>query len=274
MPTRPTATDPPGARPPAGPMHRSIVALDIEGSTERTDLVKAELRRALYEFVDQALRAAGIKTEHLEQITDRGDGVLILIRPHDDVPKTVLLNQLIPELTALLADYNATRARPEDRLRVRAVVHAGEVNYDGKGFFGGALDVAFRLLDSPRLKKRLKEAAAHPLVLVISQEIYSGTVCQALGDREAYEPFVSRRIAGRPHRGWVHIPAPHSEGPQSDPSLPWGLELGEVIAAQVTGPSRPPGQCRGNSRTRRTPGQWPAASCLASPASDGSKRGA
>jgi hypothetical protein len=206
MPIWPTGIDTPGARPPAGPIHRSIVALDIEGSTERTDLVKAELRRALYDFMDQALKAASITEEHLEHFTDRGDGVLILIRPHDEVPKTVLLNLLIPELTVLLAEYNTSLARPEDRLRVRAVVHAGEVNYDGRGFFGGALDVAFRLLDSPQLKKALKETAASPLVLVVSQEIFSGTVCQGHVDREAYKPFVSRRIAGRSHRGWVHIP--------------------------------------------------------------------
>ena len=212
MPIRATAIDTLGARPPAGPMHRSIVAFDIEGSTERNDSVKAELRRALYDFVDQALKAAGIKEEHLERFTDRGDGILVLIRPHDDVPKPILLNKLIPELTALLAEYNASPARSESRLRVRAVVHAGEVNYDGNGFFGGALDVAFRLLDSPRLKKVLKETAASPLVLVVSQEIFLGTVCQGHVDKEAYKPFVSKRIAGRSHRGWVHIPIPRSSG--------------------------------------------------------------
>jgi len=218
MPARITGVDAPGSGLPAGPMYRSIVALDMEGSTELRDLVKAELRRALYDFVDQALKAAGIREQHREPMIDRGDGMLILIRPDDDVPKTVLLNRLIPELTELLAEFNAPRDRAAGLLRVRAVVHAGEVNHDGKGFFGRALDVAFRLLDSPRLKKLLKETTS-PLILVVSQDIFSGTVCEGLDDREAYQPFVSRLIAGRSYRGWVRIPAPRGHDPENKSSL-------------------------------------------------------
>ena len=116
-----------GTWPLAGPVHRSIVALDVEGSTERTNPVKGELRRILYDLVDRALQMAGITVEHLEQLTDRGDGVLILIRPHDDVPKTVLLGRFIPFLATLLTDYNATVTLPPLRLRLRAVVHADGV---------------------------------------------------------------------------------------------------------------------------------------------------
>src|SRR4030081_3765709 len=148
----------PDARPPAGPVHRLIVAVDLEGSTKRTNPVKGELRRILYAVVDRALRAAGIAAGHLEHLTDRGDGVLILIRPHDDVPKTVLLGRLIPALTALLTEHNTAVTEPALQLRLRAVVHAGEVHDDGRGFYGEDLDVAFRLMDSPAVKKALKKA--------------------------------------------------------------------------------------------------------------------
>jgi len=50
------------------------------------------------------------------------------------------------------------------------VVHAGEVHYDDNGCFGEALDVAFRLLDAPRFKKALREAAS-PLILIVSDPI-------------------------------------------------------------------------------------------------------
>jgi len=138
-----------GAQPSACPVYRSIVAVDLEGSTKRTNVVKGELRRVMYELLDRALTAAGIGPNHLEDLVDRGDGVLILVRPHDDVPKTVLLGRLMPVLTALLAGHNAQVTRPELELRLRAVVHAGEVHYDGRGFYGDDLDVAFRLLDAP-----------------------------------------------------------------------------------------------------------------------------
>ena len=74
--------------------------------------------------------------------------MLILIKPHDDVPKTLLLGQLVPILTALLAEHNASVARPELRMWLRAVVHAGEIHEDDKGFYGDDLDAAFRLLEA------------------------------------------------------------------------------------------------------------------------------
>ncbi len=112
MSTQLTAVCPTGVRSVAGPVHRSIVAVDVEGSTQRTNPERGELRRILYALLDQALDEAGINPRHLEPFVDRGDGVLILVRPHDDVPKTVLIGVLIPELAALLDEHNATVAEP------------------------------------------------------------------------------------------------------------------------------------------------------------------
>ena len=81
-------------RPLSDPVYRSIFAVDLEGSTERTNPAKGELRRVLYQLMDSALAATEITGKHLEQPVDRGDGMLILIRPHDDVPKTALLGRL------------------------------------------------------------------------------------------------------------------------------------------------------------------------------------
>jgi hypothetical protein len=191
-----------------GPVHRSIVALDVEGSTKRTNPVKGKIRHILYDLLERALTAAGIGPRHLEELADRGDGVLILIRPHDDVPKTVLFGRLIPVLTALLAEHNATVADPELRLRLRAVVHAGEVHDDGRGFYGDDIDVAFRLLNSPTVKRALKEASAAPLVLVISEEIWEGVVRHGYVDGGPYRQRVQVRVGDRRRRGRVHIPVP------------------------------------------------------------------
>jgi hypothetical protein len=192
---------------PAGPVYRSIIAVDLEGSTMRTNPVKGELRRVMYDLLGRALEAVSITGNRLEQLTDRGDGVLVLVRPHDEVPKTILLDQLIPLLTHLLAEYNAQVAQPALRMRLRAVVHAGEVHVDKRGWYGEAIDVAIRLLDSRQVKKALKQAAA-PLVLVISDEIHSGIVCHGYVDAGTYFPLAWVLVANRRHRGWVHIPAP------------------------------------------------------------------
>jgi class 3 adenylate cyclase len=192
------------------PHHRTIVALDIESSTSRPDPVKAELRNKTYELFDEGLSLAGIHGRHRDPFIDRGDGVLALIHPVDVAPKALLLSHVIPSLNGLLADYNANlppSVRPQRQLRVRVVMHAGEVHYDANGCFGEALDVAFRLLDASRVKRALREAA-DPLILVISGDIYSSIVRHGYDgiDQQTFHPLVRIQIAGKRYPGWIHIP--------------------------------------------------------------------
>jgi hypothetical protein len=199
----------------------------------RTNPVKGELRRVMYDLLDHALEAVAITGNRLEPLTDRGDGVLVLIRAHDDVPKTVLLDRLVPLLTTLLVEYNAQVAQPALRMRLRAVVHAGEVHIDNRGCYGAAIDVAIRLLDSPRVKEALKQATA-PLVLVISDEIHSGIVCHGYMNASAYFPIWAR-VGQRRQRGWVHVPAPVVGRPvrgfrQANASGPLAFVLADEVA--------------------------------------------
>lgn len=216
MGTRSTAVAFPDDQRSAGPVHRSIIAVDLEGSTSRTDLDKGVLRRVMYDLLGHSLEAVAITGNRLEPMADRGDGVLVLIRPYDDVPKTVLLDRLIPLLTTLLAEYNAEVEDPALQVRLRAVVHAGEVHTDGRGFYGAAIDIAIRLLDSPSVKRALKEAAT-PLVLVISDEIYSSIVCHGYLDADTYSPLARVCVANRWHRGWVRVPSPVVSPADSSP---------------------------------------------------------
>jgi class 3 adenylate cyclase len=191
------------------PHHRTIVALDIEMSTNRTDPVKAELRNKIYELFDAALCSAGIHRRHRDRFIDRGDGILALIHPVDKAPKTILLRCVIPALNHLLTDYNASlsgASRTQRLLRVRAVVHAGEVHYDANGCFGEALDVAFRLLDAAQVKRAL-QGAAEPLILVVSGDIYRSVVRHGYDgiDQHAYHSLVRVQIAGNRYPGWIHL---------------------------------------------------------------------
>ncbi len=192
------------------PRYRSIVALDIERSTSRPNPVKGELRNKTYELLEVALRTAGVGERHRDGFVDRGDGILALIHPVDQVPKTLLLNRAVPCLKRLLTEYNASLPRhsqPQRQLRVRVVMHAGEVHYDRNGCFGESLDVAFRLLDAGRVKRTLRETA-DPLILVISGEIYSSVVRHGYDgiDDQAFHPLVRVEVAGKRYPGWIHIP--------------------------------------------------------------------
>lgn len=194
------------------PVHRSILAVDIEKSTSplRTNPIREELRELVYRLLGAAMASAGIRDRHCDPFEDRGDGVLALIHPADEVPKTLLFNPLIPALSQMLSDYNHSLPEPERlrrELRLRVVVHAGEVHFDGNGYFGEELDVACRLLDSPRLKKCLRQVPA-PLVLVVSDDLYQSIVRHHYDGicRESFHPAVGVQVAGRRRRGWVHVP--------------------------------------------------------------------
>jgi hypothetical protein len=220
-----------------GPVHRSIVAVDVEGSTKRTNPVKGEMRRVLYDVLERALSAAGIGPEHLEELGDRGDGALILIRPHDDVPKTVLFGRLIPVLTALLAEYNEAVTVPELRMRLRVVIHAGEVHEDGRGFYGDDIDVAFRLLEAPTVKRVLRQAPQAPVVLVVSEEIWVGVVRHGYADGGLYRQRVQVRVGERLRRGRVDLPVPARAG----------------LPAQVPRPRSPLALAAPNGRAEQAP---------------------
>ncbi len=139
---------------------RVIVALDIEGSTSRPDPVKAELRTMLYELFDAALRSAGVSARCRDRFTDRGDGLLALIDPAD---QALLLNLVIPVFSRLLAGYNASLPDPGERdrrLRVRVVMHTGNVHDDDNGCFGEALTLPSGCSTPPTSRRRSKRHRA------------------------------------------------------------------------------------------------------------------
>jgi class 3 adenylate cyclase len=204
------------------PVHRSILAVDIEDSTRRTNTVKEELRSQVYRLVREALGVTGIDDHYYEPFTDRGDGVLVLLRPVDEFPKPLLLSCLIPALARLLAAHNSGIPLAEQPriLRLRAVIHAGEVHYDGKGFYGEDLDVAFRLLDAPQLKAHLRSATT-PLALVASEYFYHSIIrhgYDGIDDGEFF-PLVTVNVGNQRRKGWVHLPQT-AEFPMPVPPVP------------------------------------------------------
>jgi class 3 adenylate cyclase len=200
----------PAFHPATAPVYRSILAVDIQGSTsaDRTDPVKERLRQELYRLLDQALVCTGVGEHHLDPPGDRGDGFLLLLHPVDDLPKTLLLGSLMSELAAGLAAHNRG-APPAERLLLRAALHAGEIHHDPNGAFGNPIDVTFRLLEARNFKTYRRRSSA-PLVMVVSGDLYRSVVWHGYPgiDRDRYERLVRVKVAGRFHDGWVHTPEP------------------------------------------------------------------
>jgi hypothetical protein len=194
--------------PPAGqPLHRSIFAVDIEESAELNNTAKIALRKTMYDLLEESMAGSGITAPHRDPFVDRGGGILTLIHPVDDVPKTLLLSTVIPALDRLLGEYGD--AHPDQRLRLRAVVHAGEVHFDGHGWCGEALDVAFRLLNAPEVKVWSRKPDRPLLLLVVSDDIYSSVIRHGYAgiDARVFVDGLSVKVAARDHGGWVRSSA-------------------------------------------------------------------
>jgi hypothetical protein len=178
------------------PEHRSILVVDIEefSRRERTNPIQLDLHRDLRGLLQDALQAGEINQDVCEW-EDRGDGFLITIGA--EVPKSRLLDPVIPLLAERVEAHNRT-AEPAWRLRLRVVVHAGEVLRDPKANVGQAVVAACRLLDSPELHAHLK-ATSRPLVVAVSDWIYQEIVQHGYGsiDRATYRrmPFTSKTLS-------------------------------------------------------------------------------
>ncbi len=186
------------------PRHRVVLAVDIENSTMHNNSAKLRQRRVMYHLFEDALAAAGITRRYRDPFVDRGDGILALLHPADHLPKTLLLADVLPRLGAALA---------HGPIRLRSVVHAGEVHYDRDGCFGESLDLAFRLLDAPEVKAGLRAVTA-PLVVVVSEDIHRSVVRQGYPgiDPDAFRPAVKVSVGGCQYRGWIQQLGPEPGG--------------------------------------------------------------
>jgi class 3 adenylate cyclase len=174
------------------PRQRIIVACDVEGSTTRTNPAKALLRADMYDLLEAALLACEITEDLREPFYNCGDGAMVLLRPVDGVPKTLLLHTFVPALSENLAEHAASH--PDRMFRLRVAIHSGEVHFDRQGAFGEDIDVTFRLLNSPDLKRRLQQTEA-PLVLGPTSGTPAGSTSRASG-----VPPVDRYPASRQPR--------------------------------------------------------------------------
>ena len=138
-------------------VHRTIVAVDIEGFGDRcrTNRNQVAVREGLYRAMREAFGQAGIPWADRDH-EDRGDGIFILIGP--EVPKSVFAESLPSALVSALRLHNGTHPGPE-RIRLRMALHAGEVHLDEHGATGASVNLAFRLLECGPVKAALAASA-------------------------------------------------------------------------------------------------------------------
>jgi hypothetical protein len=152
------------------PQHYSIVVLDVESSGTLSDPEKKVISDDLYALVREALAKSGIPSGAVRE-EDRGDGIFLLIGA--DVRKRLLFEPFLGLVDGALA----TRSIGEPPLRLRLVIHHGEVIVGDRSASGRAVDTAFVLLDSPQLRDALRESRRGRLALAVPDELYQSLVC-------------------------------------------------------------------------------------------------
>ncbi|WP_441246428.1 hypothetical protein [Kitasatospora sp. McL0602] len=210
----------------AEPVNRTILLMDIEGSGRRLDVEQAVIRRMMYSVLRSTLAAASVEPSEYRK-EDRGDGVFVLVNPA--VPKMQLIRALLTHTPAELHQSNRL-ASPSAQVRLRTVLHSGEVALDEEGALGADLVEAFRLLDSDALHQALRRTD-EASVLCVSEAVHHGVVRHGHpGIRaEHFHHFATEAKEGA-LTGWLHDPTQIA----TEPGRP------ERPAGQPSGPTHSP----------------------------------
>ncbi|HEX6346860.1 effector-associated domain 2-containing protein [Umezawaea sp.] len=194
-------------------LHRAIVLVDIAGFTDplRTAEDQKTVHHALYEMLDGTFAESGLDLERCS-VEDRGDGAMVLVPP--EFPKILLADQWPTRLAAALRRHNAVHSE-SSTMRLRVVLHAGEIHLSSNGVVSQAVNLAFRLLDAQAAREALAESGG-VLALIASERFYEEVV---LADPAA-DPTSYRRIPvsvkGTETSAWLRLPDRNGAAPRRE----------------------------------------------------------
>jgi tetratricopeptide (TPR) repeat protein len=208
-------------------VHRTILVVDVAGfgDPRRTNLHRVAVRQGLYELLRLAFVRSSIPWDECDH-EDRGDGVLVMVPAN--VPKSVFAESLPRELVSALLGHNRGRG-VEEQIRLRLALHAGEIHYDKHGVVGGAVNLAFRLLDAPVLKDALAESSGL-LAVITSSWFYDEVVWHSASAKR--ETYVQVRVAAKETDAVAWICLPDSTVRPSQTPLP-GPDVPHQLPANI-----------------------------------------
>lgn len=183
--------------------------VDVEkfGDQSRTNAHQIAIRDGLFRSLRWSFARSGIPWERC-RCEDRGDGALVLIPP--DVPKNLLAGPLPVELVTALQEHNATCAQ-QARIRLRAVLHAGEVRFDDYGAASAAINLAFRLLESVALRSLLA-GSPNVLALMTSEWFFHEVIRHEPANSPAAFRQVPVSVKETETTAWACLPRPADRG--------------------------------------------------------------
>jgi hypothetical protein len=187
-------------------VHCALLSVDVEqsGDERRDSEAFVQLRRALFQIMEDALEFSGITWSSCLR-HDTGDGMIVVVP--SEFPKSRLLYPMLERLAASLRHHNRY-ASQAIRIRLRVAIHAGDVRVDDYGITGRPKVLLARLLDAGPLRGALAEAPDTATVAVIvSDSFYDDVICHGHKgvDPRLYVP-VTVRVKETEARAWLHVP--------------------------------------------------------------------
>jgi class 3 adenylate cyclase len=205
------------------PTHRVFVFTDTEGSSQLSIPDKEKTQQDVAAMLEEAILRAGWKAGETE-CEDRGDGYLLVGLV--DVP----IRDVVAAFAESLDEALAARAVAQTPLRLRVVVHQGNILRGERGWRGPDLDHAARLISAPEVKATLKAAGPRGrMAFVIAPHLYHSVVRgYRVPDPQA---FRMRRVTAQegPLDAWVTITgvarqpgreADEAAVPKASPAMP------------------------------------------------------
>jgi hypothetical protein len=205
-------------------VHQTICTVDIAGygGMDRTRPNYVALRAGMYKSVKQAFAEAGIPWAECYQ-QDVGDSILALAPP--TVPKSAFAGILPRALAVALRAHNEAHP-PEERIKLRLSLHAGEVTYDEYGVAAPSIIHASRLLDAAPLKEALAGSTG-TLAMIVSEWFYD----EVIRHHADHEPDAYRKVTvvvkETTATGWIRLPD-HELPPEPPAPAPARVTNGEV----------------------------------------------
>lgn len=175
--------------------------LDVEDWSGRSAVNAANVQSAVKRIEELALADVGINPADVPR-QPRGDGSIRALP--GDIAKEVITDQFVEALRRVILDYDAD-CDPEESIRVRLSLHAGDV-IEGDGEWAGQpVIVASRLVDSALIKRVLAAATGSPLALIVSTGWYDAVVKEGHASDAGYqEVWVQEKTFA--DAAWVKVP--------------------------------------------------------------------
>ena len=181
-----------------------ILLTDISGFSTRgrSDDDRLTLRRVMYDLLQQAFGAAGLRWREFHT-EDRGDGALIVIPP--DTPASPVVSYVLSRLASALRQHNQS-ASDALRMQLRLALHAGPVIRDAQGMTGHAINQTARLVQASTLRKHLKETRAD-LGVIVSGYIYDNVIRQHGGQPAGAADYQKIRFRAKESAltAWIYL---------------------------------------------------------------------